>query len=534
MDLRRALRVVGAWWPLVIASVIISAGVAYAVANAQPKAFEARTALIVGQSLSGVNPDYTQLLVSQRLSTTYATIADTKPILEKAIARVGAPETAADLAQRVTAVAAPDSALVTITVRDTDASRAAAIANGIADELIAASPALQGRGKELGAAVEQELAAVQAQITKTQTEADAIANRTGRTPADDARLETLQARLVTLRSTYASLLSFSSTSAANLLTVVEPATAPVDAVSPRPALTALLAAIVGLFLAVAIAFLADFLDDSVKTESEVQDVVGVPTLGTIERMRGGKRRELYRLAMAVYPRSSAAEAYRTLRTNVEFTSIDRPLRSLLVTSALASEGKTVTTANLAAAFAQKGTRVLLVDADLRRPGAHEIFGLPNVHGLTTLLRSDAAGIHAVARHTEVENLDVLTTGPLPPNPAELLGSQRMRALLADLISAYDLVILDSAPIQVVVDAAVLSPLVDGVILVVDSSRSRRGSLRQARETFARANAIVLGAVINGVKAGGSSDYYESARTPAAVPGRDDRAVTGPVPDSRSD
>ena len=508
MDLRRQLAVIRAWWPLLLASVILAGGVAYGVTNAQAKVYEARTTLIVGSSLSGVNPDYSQLLVSQRLSTTYATIATTSPVLEKAIRRLALNETAADLVKRVQASAAQDSALLTITVRDGNADRVAAIANAVADELIAASPALSGQGEELRIAVEEDLAAVREQIRQTQAEVDLLTANTDRSPEEDARLETLQARLVTLRSTAAALLAFISTSAANLLTVVQPATPPLEAVAPRPVLTALLAAIVGLLIAAAIAFVADYLDDSVRTPAEVQDAAGLPTLGTIERMKGNRRREMYRLATLLYPHGSAAEAYRTLRTNVEFASIDRPLGTLLVTSALPSEGKTVTAANLALAFAQHERRVLLVDADLRRPGIHEIFEVSNSQGLTNLLRSDAAKLADVVKHTENENLDILTTGPVPPNPAELLASQRMRKVVLDLEGAYELIIFDSAPLQVVADAAVLASFLDGMLLVVDASRSRRGSLKEARDTAARADATVLGAVINGSKAPVRSEYYD--------------------------
>ncbi len=144
-------------------------------------------------------------------------------------------------------------------------------------------------------------------------------------------------------------------------------------------------------------------------------------------MKGDRARsEIYRLAALLYPRSGVAEAYRTLRTNIEFASVDAPIRTLLVTSSIPGEGKTITAANLAIVFAQAGRRVLLVDADLRKPGVHVVFDLPNAHGLTTLLRSDEVSLDAIAQATEQDNLRVLTTGPLPPNPAELLGSQRMR------------------------------------------------------------------------------------------------------------
>jgi capsular exopolysaccharide synthesis family protein len=243
---------------------------------------------------------------------------------------------------------------------------------------------------------------------------------------------------------------------------------------------------------------------------------------------------MYRLATLLHPHSSAAEAYRTLRTNVEFASIDQPLRTLLVTSALPSEGKTVTTANLAIVYAQNDRHVLLVDADLRRPGIHEIFELSNSQGLTTLLRSDASTLGEVAKHTENDNLDVLTTGPVPANPGELLGSRRMRKVLADLQAAYDLVIFDTAPLELFADAAVLGSLTDGVLLVVDAAKSRRGAVRGTHETLTRAEASILGAVINGVKAPLQSDYYDYFRSSATETATSVDISPAPAAESRTD
>jgi capsular exopolysaccharide synthesis family protein len=179
---------------------------------------------------------------------------------------------------------------------------------------------------------------------------------------------------------------------------------------------------------------------------------------------------------------------------------------VLVTSASAGEGKTVTAANLAVAFAQAGRRVLLVDADLRKPGIHLIFDLSNERGLTSLLRTDSPGLESVARAPDQENLLVVTSGPLPPNPAELLGSQRMRTLKEQLAAEADLVIFDSPPVHAVADPLILSALVDGTLLVIDSAHSRPQSVRLAGDTLARAGAHVLGVVLNQLPAGSRSEY----------------------------
>jgi capsular exopolysaccharide synthesis family protein len=260
-------------------------------------------------------------------------------------------------------------------------------------------------------------------------------------------------------------------------------------------------------LALGIAFTMEYLDDTVKSSEDVEAATGLATLGTVLKMKGEKgRSEIYRLAALLYPRGPAAEAYRTLRTNLEFASVDEPVRSLLVTSSIPSEGKTTTSSNLAVAFAQAGRTVILLDADLRKPGVHKLFNLPNVSGLTSLLRTDDVAIDDVAQATEEERLRVVSTGPLPPNPAELLGSHRMQTILERLVAAADLVIVDSPPLQAVTDAAILASITDGTLLVIDAGRTRRAAAGRGREALAKSGARVLGAALNRLSQRARSDY----------------------------
>jgi polysaccharide biosynthesis transport protein len=525
VELRRQLAIIRAWLPLVVAGALLAAGAAFVVSSMQTKVYEAKATLIVGQSLSAVNPDYNQLLASQRLSTTYAIVATTRPILDSVIKELGLTTSAQDLRSRIVADTPQSNSLLTITARDADPDQAAAIANALADQLIAASPAIQGRQAEFQSSIDEDLKATQDQITATQARVDALVALPDRTAEQDAALATLEDRLVSLRSTYATLLSYSS-GGSNLLTVVEPAVAPASPVSPKPLLYALLSGIVGLLLVTAIVFMVEYFDDRIKDSDDAQEAVGLPTLGSIARMKGGRgRSEIYRLVTILYPRSATAEAYRTLRTNVEFASLDGRIRSLVVTSSMPGEGKTVTAANLAAVFAQAGRRVLLVDADLRKPGIHLLFDVPNIQGLTTLLRTDEVTFDVIAHSTEQANLRVLSTGPLPPNPAELLGSQRMGIVLDRIMAGIDMVIFDSPPVGVVTDPAILSARTDATLFVVDVGHSRRGAVRQGREALAKAGANVIGVVLNRIPVGrraGSANYYDAAYYGATY-GSDDGA-----------
>ncbi|MGB9885401.1 MAG: CpsD/CapB family tyrosine-protein kinase [Moorellales bacterium] len=207
-----------------------------------------------------------------------------------------------------------------------------------------------------------------------------------------------------------------------------------------------------------------------------------------------------------HPRSPVSEAFRTLRTNLGYISPDRPLKSLLVTSSGPEEGKSTVTANLAVVLAQAGSRVLVVDADLRKPVMHKAFELDNRRGLTNALVEDLDPAELI-RPTGLPGLFVLTSGPIPPNPAELLGSARMQRLLPALTSNYDLVLVDTPPVLAVTDAAVLAPLVDGAVLVARAGITRLDLLQEAKETLERTGVRLLGAVLNGLKPDTDGYYY---------------------------
>jgi len=519
VDLRRLIAMARVWVPLMVLVAVLAAFAAFAVSNVQQKVYESKATLFVGRALSTVNPDYSQLLVAQNLAATYATIAETGPILEPTIEELGLDLSPEALAGQLLVEAQPNSAFLTVTASDNDPKRAAAIANAFAGQLIAASPTIQGREADFQRSIDADIAATQQLIESTQATVDQLIAIEQRTPEQEAQLQALQGRLATLRQTFATLLSFASGNATNLLRVVDPAVPVASAVSPRPLVNALLAALVAVLVVAGIAFLTEQLDESIKDPDAVQQAASLPTLGAVGRMPVGSRsEEFYRLAGLLHPHSSHAESYRKLRTNIDFSSVDKPLQAILVTSAAPGEGKTVTAANLAVIFAQAGRSVLLVDADLRKPGIERIFNLPNTTGLTTLLRGDPVALERLIQTTEEPNLSILTTGPLPPNPAELLASQRMRRTVDILRKKNNLVIFDSPPVDLVTDAAVLSSYVDGTLLVVDATRSRRRVVRRATEALARAGANTIGAVLNRTRTTTASFYGEyHAAAPAGQP-----------------
>jgi capsular exopolysaccharide synthesis family protein len=218
-----------------------------------------------------------------------------------------------------------------------------------------------------------------------------------------------------------------------------------------------------------------------------------------------KRNELITVSE---PRSAISEAYRTLRTNLDFASLDQDLKTLVVTSAGIGEGKSTTLANLAVVSAQAGRKVILVDADLRRPSLSQIFGLNNETGLTTVMRDESALASMPLQDTGIEGMSVLTSGPLPPNPAELMGSRRMEEIVAALAEQADQVFFDTPPVVAVTDAAVLATKVDGVLLVVSAGKTRREYAQTAVQRLQQINARLVGTVLTNVQMGaGLQGYY---------------------------
>ncbi|WP_096185795.1 CpsD/CapB family tyrosine-protein kinase [Evansella halocellulosilytica] len=205
-------------------------------------------------------------------------------------------------------------------------------------------------------------------------------------------------------------------------------------------------------------------------------------------------------------KSPITEQFRTLRTNIQFASIDRKIQTMMVTSSTPGEGKSTTISNLAVVLAQQGKKVLIIDADLRKPTVHFTFQLPNQVGLTTVLAKQTEFYDAVYE-TSIDNLDVLTSGPVPPNPSELLGTKAMNAFIKELEKHYDYILFDAPPVTIVTDPQIISRYCDGVILVVRSGKTEEEDAKKAVEALEKVEANILGAVLNDRKLKDSQYYY---------------------------
>jgi capsular exopolysaccharide synthesis family protein len=278
---------------------------------------------------------------------------------------------------------------------------------------------------------------------------------------------------------------------------------------PRVLLNLLVSVFMGLFLAGGVIFFMEYTDDTVKTQDDLKRYFNLPYLGPVPNFGNQEENIPYpELVLDNDPKSQASEAYRAIRTAILFSSPDRSPRTLLITSAGEKEGKTITTINIGAAMAQAGQKVLILDCDMRKPRINKIFNDKNERGLSNILVGEGDWDKSI-QSTPIKNLEYIPSGPIPPNPSELLGSDRMRALIQDVTQGYDRVLMDCSPLGAVTDPVVLSRFVEGVVLVIKAGNTSRDLLTTMLARLKDVQARILGAVLNDIKVGRDGYYYHS-------------------------
>ncbi len=514
MEIRKYVALLWQWAWLIILGVIIAAGVAYIVSINTTPVYQASASLLIDQAPGASGNTYADVLTIEKISQTYVELLTVSDVLNEVITELNLPIEASRLRSQISASAPVNTQILRITVQDTNPDRAAAIANSTAASFIRYNERTQAaRYNEPATNLQLELTTAGNQIEALETQINTLALNEDLSSAQQAELSRLETQLREQQSLYNSVfndlqaLRIKSATESNNVLVVESATPNPAPIRPRPLNNTLLAAVVGGMLALGIIFLIDYLDDTVKTPDEVTMDTGLSAIGVVSFIKGEDLHD--RLITHSTPRAPVSEAYRVLRTNLEFSSIDDKLRSILITSASPGEGKSTTAANLGTVIAQAGNRVILVDADLRRPSQHKVLQVPNNQGLTTALLDSDTPISYHIQQTKVPGLRIMTSGPLPPNPSELLRSQRMQQVLEELNNEADFVIVDTPPTLTVADASILAPRVNGAVLVLKIASTRRDALIQAQESLHKTGANVLGVVMNQATPGrgGYYNYY---------------------------
>ncbi|NCD34883.1 MAG: polysaccharide biosynthesis tyrosine autokinase [Spartobacteria bacterium] len=288
--------------------------------------------------------------------------------------------------------------------------------------------------------------------------------------------------------------------------VVDKAEVPSNPVQPKKSMNMLLALVLGITAGAGLAFFAEYLDNSLKTPDDVARFLKMPYLGMIPAVEGIESNSRGEVFVHREPKSIASESIRGLRSNLLFSKADHMPQVILLTSAVPKEGKTFVAVNLASAMAQAGCKTLFIGSDMRRPRSHKILGVANEAGLSSIL-SGVSGTEAVIRNTDIPNLDIITAGPVPPNPSELLGSKRMPELIGTLRERYEYIVFDTPPSTAVTDAAIMAQHVDGVVVITKAFSTPKELVRSAIEGLQKINAKIFGVVLNSVDMSREGSYY---------------------------
>ncbi|MDO8879947.1 MAG: polysaccharide biosynthesis tyrosine autokinase [Coriobacteriia bacterium] len=508
MELRDYLNVIRARKWVIVQAVVIVALAALVASLLQAPVYEGQAKVLISEKGSGVDIfGSIGLDISsqpERGLQTQVQLMQVRPLLENTIRTLGLGITPEALARRVTVSAVGQTNIVTITATDGDPARAAAIANTLAEEFVGWSR--DYKRESINAAVDE----VSVRLDASRTEILEL----GRRIQDEGKSDELAAELAIATGSYTTLagkleeLRISAQLETGSGRMVSPAVEAASPVEPSPARNTALGLAVGLVFGLGMAFLYEYLDNTIKSSEEIEELVGAPVLGLIpaEKYEKDERR---RATILTHPGSSAAEAYRVLRNNLDFINFEHNITTLLVTSAAPAEGKSTVAANLAAGLAQAGKKVVLLASDFRKPTTEQFFGVRNLVGLSDVLTGSHTLKAALQRPREDMDLLVLTSGKMPPNPSELLGSEKMKQLLEELKGWADWVIVDTPPLLAVADGAAVARWCDGVILVTKGGGSTREAVKKAREMLDNVGARTLGAVVWGLesRAGGGGYGY---------------------------
>jgi polysaccharide biosynthesis transport protein len=566
MELRYYLGIVWKWAWLIALSVIIAATSSYFASKAATPLYRTSTTLMVGRVTQNPDPNSGDLYTGQQLAYTYIQLVTREPVLQGALDSLGLNMNWQALKGQVNAAIIHQTQLLEINVIDNDPYRAKVLADAIAYQLILQSPAGPNSGNEDEAAfiqmqiedLKEKVSTGQEEVRQLKQELDA-SNSARQIQDLQNQIDVLDTKVSGWQSTYSQLLATIQGGNVNALSVVEPAPIPTVPISPNVMMNVLMAAVIGLVLAAGGVFVIEYLDDTIKSVDDVQRHLNLSTIASIPRFRGSDYPS--KLVTLNYPLSPISEAFRALRMRIQLSSIGEPFHTIIFVSPNPKEGKSMCLANLAIILAQGGMRVILVDADLRRPVQHLFFGLHNESGLSNIIlhpkmsnlliqppnpsqkkmpsgmkpgsnpnplikrAASSSGItHSSAeidadqsrrlvldnlQNTQIENLRLLSSGPIQPNPAELLEPSQMNRIIEILKSDSDMILFDSPAFLLVADAVLLATLVDKVVMVNDSSVTRVHDARKTVEDLRRVGANIIGVILNRHAIGsGRYQYYE--------------------------
>jgi capsular exopolysaccharide synthesis family protein len=516
--IRRAVRRGGVW---VVAATLLGGAGTFGVSKVLPAEYQA-TAQLYLTPASTSTALFQDVVLGANLAKGYVQLATAEVVLRPAMTAVNWHDLKT-FRERTDVAQVKDTPVINVSFKDGDPERAAVAANAIAKSFIDQSKSLQSTLQgttadqldEQARSIQREIVPLEGQIAIIRAALAAPGVLPNRTELQ-AQLAQLDSSLASKQQTLAQLvragsdIRLATARGENSISLWQPAVATNEPVSPRVGANTLIGALAAALIAILAVGMLMYLDDRMSDVDDLRNRLNVAALGEIAR---GKRPDdrTGKLFVRDEPTSIEAEDFRSLRTNISFANVDHRPQTILVTSAMPLEGKSVVSANLALAFAQAGTPTILIDADLRRPSQHKLFKIRADSGLIDLLAGDGP-LTANPGTLVAPGLIVIPVGSIPPNPAEILASVKMTTLLNQLLRQAEgtVIIIDSSPVLPVTDAAALAPKVDGCLLVVDSGRTQARSAQRAIDALRAVHAVIFGAVLNKVALPQTSYYYPQA------------------------
>jgi capsular exopolysaccharide synthesis family protein len=532
------------WWLLAIAVVVAGAG-GYFYMDQQPIEYQASVLLSVGSYIESPNPNSSEIQTGEHLAQTYVVLARTRDVLQGTIDTGDFDISTNQLNRMLDTEIIGGTSLIRLHITSTDPQLSADIANEMAEQIILNSPSnLTPEQEEQIELAREEIVRQQVLLSEMTARLDEINSELEDATSDSGisldRIEQLRASrdllIDQINDTSANIAEFSLASSSlqartNSVDILEGAVTSTQPIRGNPFVTGLIGALVGAAGVLMVVLLLEYIDDTIKSPEDALSALGLTVMGKIPNFGG--RRDDYpaRLVTATDPSSRVSEEFRSIRTRLIYATNQQENMAYVVTSPGAGEGKSVVAANLAVALAQADYRVLLVDADMRRPSQHEVFGMSNEQGLSTLLTTEPSlalkdrytlvmeePFADCIQHTDVPNLRVITTGPSPDNPAELIGSSLMYRWykIFEYADNVDVILFDTPPTLSVADTAVLTATTGApVLLVVRSRKTRRSAALEAQDQFRQLGRDVTGVVLNSIKDAdmtSGATYYNTAST----------------------
>jgi non-specific protein-tyrosine kinase len=533
MEIIQYLRLLKKWLWLIIILAFIVGGISFVINTSSPPVYEAQTTIAIGHFIEAPNPDSSQIRTGIDLAQTYAQILKTYDVLNGTIEALNLSMSVDDLERLISVRIITGTSLLVVKVAYTDPVLTADIANNLAEQLVKKSPSnLTPQEEAQITFANTQITDLNKQITDSRAQLDLV-NKQLEVAKDQTKIDALTAQrnsiIDQINQATATLANFSNTivtlqQRTNSIDIVELARIPTERSGNSILSSTVLGGIVGVFLAIGLALSIEYLDETIRTTEEAAQTLKLPVLSGIVRF--GNRRDNYsdRLVTKQTSMSPVAEAYRALRTNLLYQGSNGNKAVYLMTSPGPGEGKSVTAANLAVTMAQAGLQVLLIDGDLRRPRIHEIFGLNNDIGLTTLLgaepisstKPNRAGsslpfnLLDCLKFTDLPKLWIITSGFIPANPTEILSSALLKRWIDTFRSSTDIdvVLIDTPPCLMAADSAVLAATAHAeIVMVVDCGRTRRSAGIRAKEQFESLNIPIKGVVVNRVNPRDENNAY---------------------------